>query len=755
MYSSDEIASFLEDRLSGYKCSECLKELDIVGTKTGIVIHRRCGKFMHWSCIDNSFDLPLSCRVCGYFILNGNEFKDLSIIPFISKYIAEMLSNEAQDMTKCIEQQKMVIEQKNKEINSKSAEVARLIGCIGQCEEHLERQKEETERLEKESEQLKENIREEIKELKERFKQKEDEFENKNSEVQELKESLIITEEIRKNMEMEMSELEVKYTNQCKRERNLIYFIAGRGFETEVFLGIPFAKPPVGELRFEKPQPPVPWDGILEAKTLKPPCITHPDVLNLDGQEDCLYLNLVRPKSPSTDPNGYPVMFFIHGGAFLLGTANHANYEKVADRIVSKGVIFIAVAYRIGVLGFYTTGDEVAPGNYGIWDQIRGLEFVHEVIRDFGGDPDNVTILGESAGACSTSVITIYKEAESLFKRSIIMSGSTKAQWVINTRALETSNRVNEILGVSGSSEEKKKKLKELTAEELINGTKKFIGIGIPTDSVKITYFNPRVDGELIHKEIVDDYEGHCEGLEKKETLIGLCSQEDIALALPLFGVESNAKYYPLTIAKAQTFSKEYFIEALNCLLSEGNAFGDKLPEAVEKILSFYFDQRLNYSHNEYLQAYVQLLSDIQFNIPAMREAIQKHKAGHQVYFYVHDFPEMESPLVDGASHASDIITLFGFWFPGIDKPLEGEYEKFVDRFAEVLVSFAKNGVPTYRELTGSKITDKKIPFIQVGNVTELKEDLWPERLKFWDDLAKEFGYDWPGDRLIGKDGKI
>ncbi|KAE9547609.1 hypothetical protein FO519_009179 [Halicephalobus sp. NKZ332] len=532
-------------------------------------------------------------------------------------------------------------------------------------------------------------------------------------------------------------------------------FNTERGFETEVFLGIPFAKPPVGELRFEKPQPPVPWKEILEAKTRKPPCITHPTFLNPNGQEDCLYLNLVRPKSLSTDPNGYPVMFFIHGGAFLFGSANDAKHEKAADRIVSKGVIFIAVAYRVGVLGFYTTGDEAAPGNYGIWDQIRGLEFVHEVIRDFGGNPDNVTVFGESAGGGSTSIITLHKEAEDLFKRSIIMSGSTKAQWSVNTRVLESSNKINEVFGLSGSSEEKKKKLKELTAEELINGTKKFIHDLSPDDSVKITYFNPRIDGELIHKETIEDYEGHCRELKKKETLLGICSQEDNLFALSFPGFESKAKYYPLTTEKAQTFSKEYFAEAVKYLLSEGNSFGDKLPEAIEKILNFYFDQRLNYSHNEYLQAYVQFLSDIQFNIPSMREAVQKHKAGHQVYFYVHDFPEMENSLADGACHASDTITLFGAWVPKLDKPLKGEYEKFVDGFAEVFVNFAKNGVPTHKELTVPRVTEKKIPFIQFGNTMELKEDLWPERLKFWDDLTKEFGYDCPADRWIEKDSKI
>lgn len=216
-----------------------------------------------------------------------------------------------------------------------------------------------------------------------------------------------------------------------------------------------------------------------------------------------------------------------------------------------------------------------------------------------------------------------------------------------------------------------------------------------------------------------------------------------------------DTKYYPLALEKAANLNEDEFIETVKHLFSEDNAYGDRFPEAVEKIIEFYLNQRLNYTHNEYFQAFVQLISDVSFNIPAMREAVQKHKAGHQVYCFIYDFPQVDNPLVDGASHCCDIIALFGAWIPQLDKPLEGEYERVVDGFAEVFTSFARNGVPTCRELTASKVTEESIPFINIGKVAELKANLWPERLKFWDDLASEFGYDWPSDRWIGKDSKI
>uniref|UniRef100_A0AC34RTD5 Carboxylic ester hydrolase n=1 Tax=Panagrolaimus sp. JU765 TaxID=591449 RepID=A0AC34RTD5_9BILA len=184
---------------------------------------------------------------------------------------------------------------------------------------------------------------------------------------------------------------------------------ADRGFETEIFLGIPFAKPPVGNLRFEKPEPPEPWSMILDGTVPPKPCLTSPTILNPDGSEDCLYLNVIRPRNASN----LPVMVFIHGGAFLIGSALDASYEKASDRIVSqKGVILVTIQYRIGIFGFFSTGDETNPGNLGIWDQIQALTFLREVIGDFGGDPNRITIFGDSAGAASASLLTFIVQAD-------------------------------------------------------------------------------------------------------------------------------------------------------------------------------------------------------------------------------------------------------------------------------------------------------------------------------------------------------
>ena len=268
-------------------------------------------------------------------------------------------------------------------------------------------------------------------------------------------------------------------------------------------------------------------------------------MFNPRGKEDCLYLNLIRPKTASKNPDGYPVMVFIHGGAFLFGSAGDADYEKAADRVVSQGVIFIAIQYRLGVLGFYTTDDDVISGNYGIWDQIQALKFIQEVVRDFGGDPDNVTIFGESAGGACTSLLTVTREAEGLFRRSIMMSGSAKALWVVSRNGLKSSNKVEEVLGLSGPSQEKKKKLKTLAAKELVDATKTFIKDLSPGDTMKLNYFNPTFDGKLIRKEVLNDFEGYSKELKKKEALIGLCSQESILFGEILFILRDKIHFQP------------------------------------------------------------------------------------------------------------------------------------------------------------------------------------------------------------------
>ena len=189
-----------------------------------------------------------------------------------------------------------------------------------------------------------------------------------------------------------------------------------------VYKGIPFAAPPVGDFRWKAPQPVVAWDGVRECKEFGP----NPMQGNGEGcSEDCLYLNVWTPAKSAKDK--LPVMVWIYGGGFAGGATSYYDGALLAK----KGVIVVSVAYRVGKLGFLSLPELSAEnpngvsGNYGLLDQIAGLQWVKDNIAKFGGDPGNVTIFGESAGGISVSMLCASPLAKGLFQRAISQSGGS------------------------------------------------------------------------------------------------------------------------------------------------------------------------------------------------------------------------------------------------------------------------------------------------------------------------------------------
>ncbi|XP_055608066.1 juvenile hormone esterase-like isoform X2 [Uranotaenia lowii] len=248
----------------------------------------------------------------------------------------------------------------------------------------------------------------------------------------------------------------------------------------EAFLGIPFASPPVGKLRFANPVPNEPWDGNnarevgarglpYDASSEKSACVQKNDLIpnaKVEGSEDCLYLNVYRPKGQQTSA-GYknaadlPVMVYIHGGGYFAGSATPAvlGPEYFMD---TKRVILVVIQYRLGVFGFLSTGDDEAPGNVGLKDQVMALQWVQKNIRCFGGDPKLVTIFGQSAGAGSVHMHMISPMSKGLFSRAIPMSGNALAPWNIPTaEPLELARKQAEAVGVRNA--------KELRSEEIVD----------------------------------------------------------------------------------------------------------------------------------------------------------------------------------------------------------------------------------------------------------------------------------------------
>jgi para-nitrobenzyl esterase len=209
-----------------------------------------------------------------------------------------------------------------------------------------------------------------------------------------------------------------------------------------VFMGIPYARPPVGGLRWGDPQPATPWTGVRDAERPGPACVQDPAGLTpflgpmaraygssyaetVQSSEDCLYLNVWTPEWPSK--HALPVMVWLHGGSNRVGSGAQSSYNGVS--LTARGIVLVTINYRLGVLGFFSHPELSAKsphhssGNYGLLDQIAALRWVHENIAQFGGDPQNVTLAGESAGAINAAMLMTSPLADGLFRRVISESG--------------------------------------------------------------------------------------------------------------------------------------------------------------------------------------------------------------------------------------------------------------------------------------------------------------------------------------------
>ena len=203
--------------------------------------------------------------------------------------------------------------------------------------------------------------------------------------------------------------------------------------DLSVFRGVPFAAPPVGELRWKAPQPVPPWSGTKQATAFGPACMQEPGMAAQMGHtgslsEDCLYLNVWSPAKSAGEK--LPVVVWIYGGGFSGGMTSIPLYDGA--NFARKGVVFVSLGYRVGTFGFLASpqlsGESGhGSGSYGLLDQVAGLEWVKENIEQFGGDPDRVTLLGHSAGAYAVSMLAASPLAEGLFDGVIAESGANFA----------------------------------------------------------------------------------------------------------------------------------------------------------------------------------------------------------------------------------------------------------------------------------------------------------------------------------------
>ncbi len=271
--------------------------------------------------------------------------------------------------------------------------------------------------------------------------------------------------------------------------------------KVRAWLGLPYAAPPTGENRWKAPQPAAKWSGERDATKFGAHCaqnhVFDDMVFQDDGpSEDCLYLNVYAPANADAKAK-LPVMYWIHGGGFSGGGSNEPRHN--GDFLPLKGVILVTINYRLGVFGFLATSDlakeaDGAAGNYGLMDMIAGLKWVNKNIKDFGGDPNNVTIFGESAGSFAVSTLMASPMAKGLFQKAIGESGGAVVR---NTLAYDSlaDREVKDAQWVAGLNVKNLAELRALPTQTILDAVKK-PGVGFPPD----------VDGKVLTEPVGDTY---------------------------------------------------------------------------------------------------------------------------------------------------------------------------------------------------------------------------------------------------------
>ncbi|CAG9838568.1 unnamed protein product [Diabrotica balteata] len=300
------------------------------------------------------------------------------------------------------------------------------------------------------------------------------------------------------------------------------------------FLGIPFAAPPVGPLRFKPPQPAKNWNGILEANNNKVSCFQtdqHDDY----ETEDCLYLSVYTPNKPSSGKQT-PVLVFIYGGGYVHG---HATYgSKSVAFLMKDDITVVTFNYRVGPFGFLSTEDTVVPGNMGLKDQQLALKWVHNNIHLFGGDKNKITIMGQSAGAASVTYQLLSPGSAGLFSAAIANSGSALCNWAHQNNALDTAYGIaNEIDPNFG---------RKKTTQELLKFLQSVDASAIHATSNKYKIFAPVIevphDGAIISANMYDSLvQGH---FNKVPLLMGFNSEESIGMAKDINAWINHCKMY-------------------------------------------------------------------------------------------------------------------------------------------------------------------------------------------------------------------
>lgn len=498
-----------------------------------------------------------------------------------------------------------------------------------------------------------------------------------------------------------------------------------RGVRNEgvnIFKGIPYAGRVSGDRRFRRPAKLEPWTGVREALQLGPPAIQSSRRNEPDPSEDCLFLNVW---TPANDNKKRPVMFYSHGGGFVGGSGGAAGQDG-ANLARNFDVVVVQTNHRLGLLGFLYL-DEIAgsdyagSGNMGVLDITAGLKWVHENIAQFGGDPNNVMIFGESGGGAKTSCLYAMPEAAPYFNKASIESGPG-VRMTDREIASEATEKLLKNLNIDRNDW---RKLLKIPATDLLAAQAKFTFVAPSLSKNNRTLgFGPVVDGVVLPHHPFDP--GAPEVSRNKPLLTGWNEDEYTFFAWERRDTES----FKLDFAGLQTKLEPQY--------------GDD----AKKIIEVYRKSRPNASAPD---IFVAISSITMMGLGSINIAEKKVKQnGAPVYLYNFGYKsEMKIPGTDypmGTPHAMDISFKFNNEVP----PKEGEQprmsfggnrpERFVasHNFAELWTTFARTGKPAAKgvpEWPAYNLVDR--PTMRIDSTCELINNRFKEEVEMWRSIGK------------------
>jgi len=510
------------------------------------------------------------------------------------------------------------------------------------------------------------------------------------------------------------------------------------GQDYYAFLGVPYAEPPVGPLRFKDPRPISPWSGLRDATKEGNPCASK-DMLTDEfvGSDDCLYLNVFTPnlKTPKTCLK--PVMVWIHGGGFMVGSSSSELYGP--DFLINHEVILVTLNYRLGVLGFLYV-PECGIGNAGLKDQNFALHWVKNNIMNFGGDPNNITIFGESAGAASVGyqLMSPLSANKDLFHKAILQSGAPFNCWAHSLTTYEKSFEMAKLFN---------KETKDPV--DLISCLQSIPALELAKMQYNVT--KAPEDKHFIYGPFLPTTEKGYQNIFLPEHPEEMMKKGNFINVPIIAGVVSDEGMFAL---KRPEHTNEYlttiddnFHYFVNHLLRQP-IDNPKLKNIAAEVKKYYFSSGKVSLDNLY--EYVNLQTDllIGYKTQKMIEYFME-KSKYPVYHYLYNFDGkfnfMRSFFTNhqqskGVAHADDLFSIF--YSNNMGSDLEGTRElKQIKKMTKLWTNFAKIGNPNLDEnnpLWQPSTTGER-KYLVIKDDYVLKDGvIFEERVKFWDDITKK-----------------